>query len=168
MQSPDGRPDIDIQTWWEGAGSQDLEMLEALLDSCLAAASRDVEPTLQSPELLHAVKISTKSCWEGTESHDMDMLDKLLDSCLVVGSCGAESTMRTAANHGLGIIGLLKGMSDGLFDVTATHTKGYETRSSNPKSRPKVDTGYRLWEEGWKGKACKEPAFDRHTARAQA
>lgn len=31
--------DIDTETWWEGAESQDADMLDGVLDSCLAAGS---------------------------------------------------------------------------------------------------------------------------------
>ncbi|SPJ77792.1 related to transcriptional coactivator HFI1 [Fusarium torulosum] len=39
---PNGHPDamdIDTETWWEGAESQDADMLDSVLDSCLAAGS---------------------------------------------------------------------------------------------------------------------------------
>ena len=31
--------DIDTEAWWEGAESQDADMLDGILDSCLAAGS---------------------------------------------------------------------------------------------------------------------------------
>ncbi|KAM5382059.1 hypothetical protein ACJZ2D_002661 [Fusarium nematophilum] len=39
QELPNGHPDamdIDTETWWEGAESQDQDMLDGLLDSCLA------------------------------------------------------------------------------------------------------------------------------------
>lgn len=39
---PNGHPDamdIDTETWWEGAENQDMDMLDAVLDSCLAVGS---------------------------------------------------------------------------------------------------------------------------------
>ncbi|KAF9770388.1 hypothetical protein IL306_012073 [Fusarium sp. DS 682] len=42
FELPNGHPDamdIDTETWWEGAESQDADMLDGILDSCLAAGS---------------------------------------------------------------------------------------------------------------------------------
>ncbi|KAF4976792.1 hypothetical protein FZEAL_6598 [Fusarium zealandicum] len=39
---PNGHPDamdIDTETWWEGAENQDMDMLDGVLDSCLAVGS---------------------------------------------------------------------------------------------------------------------------------
>lgn len=137
-QSPNGRPDIDIKTWWEGAGSQDLEMLDALLDLCLATEPSDMKPTL------HTVEIGVQSHWEGAESHDMDMLDRLLDSCLVVGSYGAWSTMRSC-QPSAGDFSLLKGMSEGLFDVTANTLR---VRDKDFKPQVTSQGGHWIWDLG--------------------
>lgn len=167
-QSPNGRPDIDIKTWWEGAGSQDLEMLDAVLDLCLATGPRDLKPTLQSPDRpLHTVEIGVKSHWEGTESHDMDMLDTLLDSCLVVGSYGAGPTMRSC-QPSAGDFGLLKGMSDGLFDVTANTLKGTRQGVQAPGRVPRwtLDMGFR--KKDGKARRARSRRLTGTRARAQA
>ncbi|KAL2687384.1 hypothetical protein Neosp_004944 [[Neocosmospora] mangrovei] len=42
FELPNGHPDamdIDTETWWEGAENQDMDMLDAVLDSCLAVGS---------------------------------------------------------------------------------------------------------------------------------
>lgn len=143
-------------------------MLDAVLDLCLATGPPDMKPALQSRHKhLHAVEIGVKSHWEGTESHDMDMLDTLLDSCLVVGSYGAVPTMRSC-QPSAGDFGLLNGMSDGLFDVTANILKGTRQGVQAPGRVPRCTRDMGSRKKDGQARRARSRRLTGTRARAQA